>query len=145
MIQIILIVMVQAIPYLTVPNAKKAIEVYKDLFGATLVDRMPYDKEIGMQMGLPEDYDWANSTMHSEIEINGGKINMADGQTNPGGNVEVLLMLESKEHIESIWAKVKKKEYDIKMELEVQFWGAMYGRFVDEFGIGWQLNLNMPQ
>lgn len=137
--------MVQAIPYITVPNAKEAIEVYKELFGATLIDRMPFDKKIGMQMGLPEDYDWENSTMHSEIEVNGAKINMADGQTKPGGNIEVLLMLDSKEQIEIIWAKVKAKGYTVKMELEVQFWGAMYARFVDEFGIGWQLNYTMPQ
>jgi PhnB protein len=70
---------------------------------------------------------------------------MADGQTTPVGNVEVLLMLESKEQIEAIWAKVKKKGFTVKMELEVQFWGAMYGRFVDDYGIGWQLNYNLPQ
>lgn len=145
MFQLILIVMVQAIPYLTVPNAKEAIEVYKEVFGAVLIDRMPFDKEIGMQMGLPEDYDWENSTMHSEIEIGGAKINMSDGQTNPGGNVEVLLMLDSKEQIEEIWAKVKEKGFKIVMEMEVQFWGAMYGRFVDDYGIGWQVNHNLPQ
>ena len=137
--------MVQAIPYLTVPNALTAIKVYEDVFGAKLTTRMPFDKEIGMQMGFPVDYDWENSTMHSEIEIHGAQINMADGQSSPGGNVDVLLMLDSKEQIENIWKKVKQKGYNVLMELEVQFWGAIYARFIDEFGIGWQLNYTLPE
>jgi len=31
------------------------------------------------------------------------------------------------------------------MELEPKFWGALYGRFVDDDGVGWQLNHNLSQ
>jgi PhnB protein len=137
--------MVQVIPYLSVPNSLKAVEAYKEVFGATLIERVPFDKEIGMQMGMPEDHDRENSTMHCEIDVHGARIYMADGKTNPGGNVDVLLNLDSKEQIEEVWSKVKAKEYKVLMEMEVQFWGAMFGRFIDEFGVGWQLNYTVPQ
>jgi PhnB protein len=137
--------MVQVIPYLSVPNSLKAVEAYKEVFGATLIERVSFDKEIGMQMGMPEDHDWENSTMHCEIDVHGARIYMADGKTTPGGNVDVLLNLDSKEQIEEVWSKVKAKEYKVLMEMEVQFWGAMFGRFIDEFGVGWQLNYTVPQ
>ena len=137
--------MVKVIPYLTVPNSLKAVEAYKEVFGATLVERMPFDKEIGIQMGMPEDHDWENSTMHCEINVHGASIYMADGKSNPGGNVDVLLDMESKEQIEEVWSKVESRGYKVLMKLEVQFWGAMFGRFIDEFGVGWQLNYTIPQ
>jgi uncharacterized glyoxalase superfamily protein PhnB len=31
------------------------------------------------------------------------------------------------------------------MELEPQFWSALYGRFIDNDGVGWQLNHNLPK
>ncbi|MCK5670118.1 hypothetical protein KAI10_01945 [Candidatus Bathyarchaeota archaeon] len=42
-------------PYITVPDARKTIEVYKGLFGATLVDHMPFTKEVGQSFGFPDD------------------------------------------------------------------------------------------
>lgn len=128
-----------------IPNAKKAIETYKELFGATLDDWMPFDEKVGVEMGLPADTKWEETTMHSQLDIGGAKINMSDSGPMERGKVDVLLMLDSKEQIEEIWARVKEKGYTIIMEMEVQFWGAMYGRFIDEYGVGWQLNYNVPQ
>ncbi len=137
--------MVQVIPYLSVPNSLKTVEAYKEVFGATIIERVPFDKEIGMQMGMPEDHDWENSTTHCEIDVHGARIYMADGKTNPCGNVDVLLNLDSKEQIEEVWSNVKAKEIKVLMKMGVQFWGAMFGRFIDEFGVGWQLNYTVPQ
>jgi PhnB protein len=137
--------LVNVVPYIQVTNAKRTIEKYKELFGATLVDRMPFDPSIGAQFGFPEDFDYESSTMHAVMEIGGGMIYLSDsmGPAASGGSVEIVLDLDSREQIEDIWGKVKSQGLTVKMELEEQFWGALYGRFVDDDGIGWQLNLNL--
>ncbi len=63
--------MVKIVPYITVPDAKKSIEVYRGLFGATLVEHMPFTKEVGQGFGFLEDFDYENSTMHASIDISG--------------------------------------------------------------------------
>ena len=54
-----------------------------------------------------------------------------------GGAVELVLELDSEEELNAIWDRVKSMNFTIIMELEKQFWGAIYGRFVDQDGIGW--------
>jgi uncharacterized glyoxalase superfamily protein PhnB len=137
--------LVKIVPYITVSDARKTIEVYKDLSGATLVDHMPFTKEVGQGFGFPDDFDYENSTMHASINIDGALIYLSDGAGKVGGIVEIVLDYESREQVEEVWDKVKKAGYEIKMELEPQFWGAIYGRFVDADGVGWQLNHNLPQ
>ena len=127
------------------PDARKTIEVYRDLFGATIVDYMPFTKEVGQGFGFPDDFDYENSTMHASIDIDGALIYLSDGAGQVGGVVEIVLDYESREQMEEVWSKVKKAGYEIKMELEPQFWGAIYGRFIDADGVGWQLNHNLPQ
>ncbi|MBY8992549.1 MAG: glyoxalase/bleomycin resistance/extradiol dioxygenase family protein [Candidatus Lokiarchaeota archaeon] len=134
--------MTRAIPYLLVKNGKKAIELYKDLFGAQLIEHQPFNKEIGKEFGLPEDFDYENSTMHAKLDIEGALIYLADnmmGLPSPG-NVEITLDLENKDQIDRIYEEVKKNDFKIKMELERTFWGAWFARFEDSQGIGWQLN-----
>ena len=55
----------KVIPYISVPNAKKAIKLYEELFGAELVSSMPFDRSFGENMGLPEDFNYTDSTMHA--------------------------------------------------------------------------------
>jgi PhnB protein len=137
--------MVNVVPYIQVANAKNTIEKYKELFGATLVDHMPFDSNIGAQFGFPEDFDYASSTMHAVLDIDGAMIYMSDSLSKgvSGGAVEIVLDFDSEEQIQEIWRKVKSKGLTVIMDLEEQFWGALYGRFVDDDGIGWQLNLNL--
>jgi PhnB protein len=139
--------MVKVVPYIQVPNAKKTIEIYKELFRATLIDHMPFNPEIGAQFGFQEDFDYVNSTMHAVIEIQGATIYLSDSmEENPGGSlVEIVLDFDSRDQIKNIWEKVKTMNFTVKMELEEQFWGALYGRFVDGDGVGWQLNFNLNQ
>lgn len=139
--------MVNAVPYIQVKNAKTTIKKYKELFEAILVDHMPFDPNIGAQFGFSEDFDYENSTMHAVLDIGGAMIYMSDSMApaTSGGAVEIVLDLDSREQIEGIWNNVKSQGLTVKMELEEQFWGALYGRFVDDDGIGWQLNLNLNQ
>ncbi|MHA1915394.1 MAG: VOC family protein [Promethearchaeota archaeon] len=135
--------MVTINPYLMVKNGKKSIELYKDLFGAKVVDQMPFSKEMGGEsFGFPDDFDYENSTMHAVLDIEGATIMLSDnpmGKTG-SGNVQVLITLDSKEKIDKIYEKVQKHKFTIIMPLEKRFWGSWYTMFEDSDGIGWQLN-----
>ena len=131
-------------PYISVSNAKKTIEIYKNLFGATLSSHMPFNKHIGEEWGFPDDFDYDNSTMHAVLDFQGSEVYISDSMNSTSsGPVEIVLDYESREALENVWAKVKQMKLRVVMELETQFWGALYGRFVDNDGIGWQLNHNL--
>ncbi|MHA2504730.1 MAG: hypothetical protein ACXAE3_17915 [Candidatus Kariarchaeaceae archaeon] len=91
--------MVKVVPYLAIPNAKAkaALEEYKQVFDIEVKMHSPFEKESGVQMGLPENYDWENSTMHSEFTIDGQVIYMSDhtGSGDAGlQQISVLLEIE---------------------------------------------------
>ena len=134
--------LVKANPYLLVKNGKAAIELYKELLGAKLVDRMPFSREMGKEFGFPTDFNYDNSTMHAVLDIGGAEIMLADNTTGipGGGNVEIVLHLDNKKQLDTIYNKAKAKKFKIKMELQQTFWGAWYARFEDSEGVGWQLN-----
>ena len=134
--------LVKTNPYLSVKNGKAAIELYKELFGAKLIDHMPFTNEMGKQFGFSKDFDYKNSTMHAVMDIGGAEIMLNDNIMGlpSGGNVEIVLHLDNKKQLETIYNKAKSKKFKIKMELQQTFWGAWYARFEDSEGIGWQLN-----
>jgi PhnB protein len=133
--------MVKINPYLMVENGRGAIELYKDLFGAKLLEHSPFEKEAGAHFGFPDDYDYEKSTMHAVLDIKGAIIMLSDNALGKSGsgNVQVLLTLDSKEDIDKINEKVQKKNFNIIMPLEKRFWGSWYLMFEDSFGIGWQI------
>ena len=140
--------MTKAIPYLLVKNGKKAIEIYKELFDAELTEHQPFSKEVGKEFGMPDNFDYENSTMHAKLNINGAEVYLADNVMQRGtapGIVEITLDLDSKEQLDKIYNKAKEKGYPILMELEKMFWGAWFARFQDPEGIGWQLNYTENQ
>lgn len=125
-----------------VKNGKKAIKLYKNLFGAKELEHQPFHKEMGKGFGLPDDYDYENSMLHAKLDFDGALIYLADnilGLPSPS-NVEITLDLESKDQIDSIYRKVEENNFKITMTLEKTFWGAWFARFEDSEGIGWQLN-----
>ncbi|MHA2125709.1 MAG: VOC family protein [Promethearchaeota archaeon] len=136
--------MVKIIPYLLVKNGKEAIDLYKKLFNAEVIDHQPFSKEVGGEFGFPDDFDYESSTMHAELGIGGAEIYLSDNPTDRGSdigsNVEIVLDLESKDQIEAIYNKAKEIGCEIGMELQKMFWGSYYARIKDPLGIGWQLN-----
>lgn len=148
----------QTIPYLIIKGgAKKAIKLYQSIFNAKIISHMPFEKEMGKQIGLPDDFDFENSTLHAEIHIDGAPIYLADDTSNSNifgeeklrrglGRVEVMLSVDTKEKFDKIWEKVSKRRgFKILMPAEKTFWNAWYCRFIDSKKIGWQINYQIPQ
>jgi PhnB protein len=135
--------MVTVVPYLAVTNAKKALELYKQVFEIEINNHMPFTKEMGQGMGLPDDFDYENSTMHSEFELDGGRLYMSDDASGKKAGVQkidVLLEIGSKKQIEKFFKNAEDHGFTISNKLEKTFWGAWFARVVDPFGIGWQMN-----
>ena len=134
------------IPYLMVPNALGAIELYKKAFGAELKDHNPFNEEVAKMMQFPEGTDLSKTTMHAEISIKGQQIYLSDTTPGDAGKQRVDLMIspDSEEMARSIFASAEAAGFKVSMKLEKQFWGALFGRLTDPYGIGWQLNYFIP-
>jgi PhnB protein len=139
--------MVKINPYLMVKNGKEAIELYKDLFGAKVVDHQPFAESAAEFFGFPENYDYENSTMHAVLDIEGAVVMLSDNPMGKqgSGNVQVLITFDNKEDLVKINEKVQKKKFTIIMPLEKTSWGSWYMMFEDSYGIGWQLNFSEDQ
>lgn len=119
-----------ATPYLVVTNAAKAIEFYKQAFGATELMRLaaPGDK-IG----------------HAEIRIGDSPIMLADEyldcdalspQTIGGTAVSIMLYVED---VDTVVDRAVAAGASLIMPVKDQFYGDRSGKVVDPFGHHWMI------
>jgi PhnB protein len=138
--------MIEITPYLYVENGKKAIKLYQDVFDAKLLYFKAFDKETGKDYGLPEDYNYEDSTMHATLSIDGGKIYLSDdiGEHKFEGHQKVGITLDvnNEERVREIYEKVQEKEFRIDIKLQETFWADLYTKFEDSEGIIWQVYYN---
>lgn len=66
---------------------------------------------------------------------------MSPGAFTPGNNVSLSLMGDDEATLRSAFEKLSEGG-EIRMPLEKQMWGDVYGHFVDRFGILWQVNIS---
>ena len=138
--------MSKLVPYVFVKNSLLAIETYKKVFEAEVVDHNKFTLEVGKQMGLPEDFDYENSTMHAELKIYGDTLYMADAQQDAQGrNVDILLNADTREQIEGIYNRALENGFKVNMELQETFWGSLFASVTDPFGISWQFNFTLEK
>jgi PhnB protein len=118
------------VPYISVDDAKKAIEFYKRAFGAT---------ERGIMPG-PND-----TIAHAEIQIGDSVIMLSDpfpqmSAKTPkdlGGTTTGLFMYV--EDVDEAIQQAADAGATITMPAEDQFWGDRFGVIQDPFGHQWQL------
>jgi PhnB protein len=117
-------------PYLTVDDAKAAIEFYKRAFGAT----------EGGVMTAPD-----GKVAHAELEIGGSKIMLSDRFPQSvcktpkelgGTTVAIFLFVED---VDSVVQDAADAGASITMAPEDQFWGDRLGQVTDPFGNVWQI------
>jgi PhnB protein len=117
-------------PHLVVNGGTKALEFYKNAFGAQIlsVHNTPDGK-----------------VMHAEIKIGDSKLFLADefpgsGCTAPktAGGTTVVLNLYS-ENVDPLFNRAVAEGATVAMPLANQFWGDRYGQVVDPFGHRWAL------
>ena len=117
-------------PFLTVRNAAKAIEFYKQAFGA-------------QERGIAKDP--TGKVMHAEIKIGDSIVMLADefpefGSTAPesGGGTSMGLHIYI-EDVDQAFERAVKAGAKVEMPVADQFWGDRYGRLKDPFGHKWSI------
>jgi len=117
-------------PYMTVRNAARAIEFYKQAFGA---------EEKGVMKG-PD-----GKVMHAELRIGDSLFMLADeypefGSLSPqstgGSGMGLHIYVED---VDSSFDRAIKAGGKVEMPVSDMFWGDRYGKLVDPFGHKWSI------
>src|SRR4051794_14332582 len=114
---------------LTVDDAARAIDFYKQAFGATEISRLPMGDKIG----------------HAELQIGDTRIMLNDefpdhdnlGPKSRGGTSVGLLIYT--EDVDSAFRKAIEAGGNQTMAVENQFWGDRMGALTDPFGHKWSI------
>jgi PhnB protein len=117
-----------ATPYLVIRDAARAIEFYKEAFGAQEMVRM----------GGPE-----GKIAHAEIKIGDSMIMLADEmglnrspQTLGGSPVSIFLYVDD---VDSVFNQTVRAGAKADMPPTDMFWGDRFGKLTDPFGHLWGL------
>ncbi len=130
-------------PYISFDgDARQAMEFYERVFGGTLT--LNTFGEFGAQ-----DSPDADKIMHGMLETGSGFTLMgADTpqgmEHNPGSNVAVSLSGDDADDLRGYWEQLSDGGA-VSVPLEKQMWGDEFGMCVDQFGIGWMVNIGQPQ
>jgi PhnB protein len=117
-------------PYLAVEDAEKAIEFYKDAFGAQEIQRMPGP---------------GGTIAHAELEIGDSKLMLSDpfpqSSVRPpaerGGTTASIFMYV--DDVDTTFQQAQKAGATVVSELEDMFWGDRFGTVSDPFGHVWSI------
>ena len=117
-------------PYLAVEDAAKAIDFYREAFGAEESLRMPGpDGKIG----------------HAELQIGDSKLMLSDPfpQSNVrppsergGPTASIFLYVED---VDETFERAQQAGAEVVSELEDMFWGDRFGTLSDPFGHVWSI------
>jgi PhnB protein len=118
-------------PYLAVQDAARAIDFYKEAFGAEETIRMPG----------PD-----GSVAHAELQIGDSKLMLSDpfpqSSVRPaserGGPTASIFMYV--EDVDGVFERAKGAGATVETELENMFWGDRFGTLSDPFGNIWSLS-----
>jgi PhnB protein len=115
-----------------VRDRAKAIEFYKQAFGATVrtIHYGPDKKSI-----THADLQVGDSILMLNDEFPGGAVS----PLSPGGGSSSCTLHIYVENVDAIWQSAVEAGAKIKMPLANQFWGDRYGKLTDPFGHNWSL------
>lgn len=118
-------------PFMTVRDAARAIEFYKQAFGAT-------------ERGIMKDP--SGKVMHAELQIGDSIVMLADefpdfgavGPDTNGGGTSMGLHIYVN-NVDQAFDRAVKAGAKVEMPVMDQFWGDRYGRLKDPFGHKWSI------
>ena len=121
-------------PFLTVRDAARAIEFYKQAFGAE-------------ERGVAKDPD--GKVMHAELKIGDSIIMLGDeypefGALSPqsigGSGMGLHIYLDG---VDAAFDRAVKAGAQVEMPVMDQFWGDRYGKLTDPFGHKWSIGTHI--
>ena len=126
-------------PYISFKdNARAALEFYQGVFGGDLAISTFGEYGDPSQPG-------AEGIMHGQLDSPSGYTIMAADtppgmEHNPGSNIAVSLSGDDADELHGYWDKLSSGG-QVQVPLEKQMWGDEFGMCVDQFGIGWMVNI----
>ena len=126
-------------PYISFDgNARQAMEFYRRVFGGTLT------LNTFGELDAP-DTPYADKIMHGMLETPSGFTLMgADvppgGEYQPGNNITISLSGDDADELRGYWDRLSEGG-TVTVPLEKQMWGDEFGMCVDQFGVGWMVNI----
>jgi len=117
-------------PFMTIRNAAKAIEFYKQAFGAQQRGDIAKDP--------------SGKVMHAEIKIGDSIIMLSDefpefGSVGPESGGTSMGLHIYVDNVDQAFDRAVKAGAKVEMPLADQFWGDRYGRLKDPFGHKWSI------
>ena len=120
-------------PHHVINGAAKAIDFYKDAFGA---------KKLGV-VTLPD-----GKILHARIKIGDSILMMSDqfpentaSPTSPGSSTVTMHVYPK--NVDKLWERAVGAGAKIVMPIDNQFWGERYGKLLDPFGHSWSLSMQV--
>lgn len=134
-------------PYLNFDGkAEEAMMFYQSILGGEFEGGISYFGEAP-GMDLPEDE--KNRVMHISLAITDSLKIMASDTSPSMGHVwikgnhnYISLNADSQEEGARIFSALSEGG-KVEMEYQKTFWGAYFGSFEDQFGIGWMINYDL--
>ncbi|BCB05547.1 VOC family protein [Bacillus sp. KH172YL63] len=129
----------QATPYFSFNGqAKEALAYYKDVFDGEILSVMTFG-----EADFPSPPEMSEHIMHAQFKKGELFFMMSDSfpgqETTAGNHISLVLELESEEEIQHYYRRLTEKG-TVVMELQDTFWGAVYAKVKDPYGIHWDLN-----
>jgi len=120
-------------PYLVVKECAKAIEFYKQAFGA---------KEKTVHYGEDK-----HKIIHADLQIGDSILMLNDefpehgalSPLSPGGGSQSCTIHIYVNDVDTLWKSAVEAGAQVLMPLDNQFWGDRYGMLKDPFGHKWSL------
>lgn len=123
-------------------NCQEALNMYEEVFQTTNSGIMRFS-----DMPPSENFviEYPEMIMHSEIEVNGGKLLMSDNielNTVIGDNMTINYATKDESELRGIWDRFTEQGAHVEMELEPSFFAPLFGILTDRFGIQWMLMID---
>lgn len=134
-------------PYLNFDGkAEEAMTFYRSILGGEFEGGVSYFRDApGMELTEDE----KNRAMHISLKVSDEVTVMASDvlpsmghRLSNGNHLYVSLAVDSIEEGKRIF-KGLSKGGSIEMNYDKTFWGAYFGSFVDQYGIGWMVNYDL--
>ncbi len=125
-------------------NTEEVFNFYKSVFGGEFSQLQRFSDVPDMAAQLPEAD--KNKIMHVSLPIGKNSILMGTDSLESAGhtlkfgdNFSISINADSKEEADAIFSKLAEGG-EIKMPLELAFWGEYFGMLIDKFGIQWMMS-----
>lgn len=122
-------------PYIYSSDARKQADFYVKALGGEMISLRTF-------ADMPDaDESIKNRVMHLELQALGLRIFMADSgkdTVDRGQGLDLTLEFKTEEEARRIFDGLSEGGI-VKMPFERMFWGTMFGRLEDPFGVIWQI------